>query len=94
MKEKIEFAHLHARVFMPGINKQIEKGINQETCQGIEMWRLDNGDVEWKYKGRHGFWHGTLFQGLVCPVEKPEPRVEPTAEVKVPEPRVKSKTKE
>ena len=79
MKEKVIYAHLHQRLFMPGINKQIEKGVNQETCPGIEMNRVETGDVEWKFKGFRGYWSSTLFQCLICeePTTKKEVAVDP-----------------
>lgn len=64
--EPIEFAHLTNRIFLAGINKQLEKGIDQRSCQGIEMWRQGNGDVYWEYEGKCGYLAGNLFQSLVC----------------------------
>ena len=64
--EPIEFAHLVNRIFLAGINKQLEKGIDQRSCQGIEMWRQSNGDVYWEYQGKCGYLAASLFQSLVC----------------------------
>jgi hypothetical protein len=64
--EPIEFAHLHNRIFLAGLNKQLEKGIDQRSCQGIQMWRQPNGDVYWEYQGKCGYLGATLFQSLVC----------------------------
>lgn len=64
--EPIEFAHLHNRVFLAGLNKQLEKGIDQRSCPGIGLWRQSNGDVYWEYEGKCGYLGSTLFQSLVC----------------------------
>jgi hypothetical protein len=52
--------------FLAGINKQLEKGIDQRSCAGISMWRQANGDLYWEYQGKCGYLAASLFQSLVC----------------------------
>ena len=74
MKHKIEFAHMKERAFLPGINRQVEKGLDQRSCPGIQMWRVENGDLYWEYEGRSGFLGGSMFQSMV--IEREELRKE------------------
>lgn len=82
MKVKIAFAHMHQRGFIPGVNKQIEKGLDQRSCAGIQMWRLDNGDLECFYEGRHFFIPSVNFQALVVDEDASEAEVKTIAKPK------------
>lgn len=64
--EPIEFAHTSNRIFVAGLNKHLEKGLDQKTYPGLDMWRQENGDVYWEYQGKCGYLAASLFESLVC----------------------------
>ena len=43
MNEKVLFAHMKERAFIPGLNKQVEKGLDPKTFPGLEMWAEERG---------------------------------------------------
>lgn len=67
MKIKIKFAHSHQRNFIPGLNKQVEKGLDDKTYPGLKMFRMDDGsgDLECEFEGRYFILPSVNFQSLV-----------------------------
>lgn len=64
--EPIEFAHTTNRIFVAGLNKHLEKGLDEKTYPGLGMWLQSNGLVYWEYQGRCGYLPNSLFDSLVC----------------------------
>lgn len=55
---------MHERAFIPGLNRQLEKGLDQRSCPGIEMWLWGNF-LYWKYENRSGVLPAVQFQSIV-----------------------------
>jgi hypothetical protein len=64
MNEKVKFAHMKERAFIPGIYKQVEKGLDEKTFPGLQMIAESRG-VLCRYMGETFILPYSQFQSVV-----------------------------
>lgn len=64
MNEKVKFAHMKERAFIPGLYRQVEKGLDSNTFPGLEMIAESRG-VLCRFGGESFILPYSQFQSVV-----------------------------
>lgn len=62
---KLTHAHMHGTLHVPTLNKQLGTTLDEKGYPGIQMHRLDNGDVAVSYAGTKFILPSVNFKVLV-----------------------------